>query len=472
MNEITRSFIDHEPARLPARLASHSKLALAVLALVASSGAMAQDEITLLRQQMQQIQARLDKLESERAASATAPTAAPTPASPVGTGPEPQNKSNSTLPLTSGVVTGGDSPGSFKLPGSNTSVSLGGYVKGIVVYSDRSPGSASPLDEALLPSFIPLKDAASPPVETNKVKITGKESRFNIKTSTPTDMGAVTTWIEGDFEGTGGSETSTNGYAFRLRHAWGTVGNLGMGQTWSNLLNLSAVPELVDFGPVIGMLGTPRQAGLRWTNPTANGFWSVALENPETTIAGASTQPDNDKLPDLNAKVNLKTDFGIFELAGLASKLRANQAGVDNSRTGWGVGISGAIPVLKSDQFMFQLNRASGEGRYFGAGVANDAVVLNNSLQSIKETAGYVAYKHAWTPSLRSTVTYEWMKMDLPAGSAATLDEKYWSTHANLMWAVTKNALLGVEYLHASRTILNGDSGDLNRAIMTGIFAF
>ena len=53
------------------------------------------------------------------------------------------------------VVTGGDTKGSFKLPGSNTSVTIGGYAKLDAIWSSRSVGTDNAADQFLSPATIP-----------------------------------------------------------------------------------------------------------------------------------------------------------------------------------------------------------------------------------------------------------------------------------------------------------------------------
>jgi hypothetical protein len=434
-----------------------SALAAAVGVCIGSN-AFADDDISALRQQLQQMQARIEQLERDKAQNTTPPPAMAAP---------PSGDAVAAVPAQALPVTAGATKGSFKLPGSDTSVTIGGYVRGTVVYSDRSSGPANPGDLVLLPQTIPLSTAAFPPAEKDKVKFTAQESRIAIRTSTPSSVGLVTSYIEGDFFGTGGNEVATNSYGFRLRHAWATIGNLGFGQTWSNGVNFAAVPETIDFSPTIGGLGVPRQAGVRWTQPFERGAWSVALENPETYLSGAPTQPDNDQLPDLNAKVSINAAGGTFELLGLVRKLRADQAGVNNNVTGKGLNISGGLPLGAADKIVFSIGHGEGIGRYWGATPA-DAVVVGNSLQAIKTTGGYVGLRHRWTPSLRSSIDYSVVRMSMPAGAPTTIDRRFTAAHANLFWSVTPNSELAMEYLHADREILSGTRGTLNRLLFSG----
>ena len=54
------------------------------------------------------------------------------------------------------AVTGGSTPGSFKLPGSDTSVKLGGYVKLDAIYSNITQGVDAVANQQTVDSAIPF----------------------------------------------------------------------------------------------------------------------------------------------------------------------------------------------------------------------------------------------------------------------------------------------------------------------------
>lgn len=428
----------------------------AALLLAAPAFAQSKDEISLLREQLKQLQDRISQIEQER------------------NRPQP-------APATAAAVTAGDIPGSFKLPGTNTSVSIGGTVKAVAIQSSRSPLAYSSADEALLVPTIPLSNVAETGLRKDHWKAHAKESRLFIRTSTPTRYGPMTTVLEGDFFGPGGSELSTNGHGFRLRHAWGTIGNFGAGQFWSNSANLSAVPETVDFSPQIGIFGALRQTGVRWTSPFAGGFWSVALENPESVIVlnsantGGNTTPDADKFLDLNGKVHFTLGKGEYEAVAMVRKISTAPGPTQVSKTGYAVQVSGLLPTIGKDRFLFGLNASRDMGRNLG-GLIADGVVVGTELRGINTTAGYLSYKHFWTETLRSNIAYSWIKADNPgglsAGTAAGLNKKFATAHLNLIWSVTPTAEVGAEFLHAKREVESGLSGDLNRFLFMAKYNF
>ena len=121
------------------------------------------------------------------------------------------------------AVVGGDKPRTYKLPGTDTSMQIGGYVKGDILYDVKSQNG-----DSFAVSAIPLEGSVADELEGH-VRFHARQSRVWFKTWTPSDLGEVRTHIEGDFEGAGGNEVFSNSTVFRLRHAYGTLGGLLIG---------------------------------------------------------------------------------------------------------------------------------------------------------------------------------------------------------------------------------------------------
>ena len=151
------------------------------------------------------------------------------------------------------AVTGGATQGSFKLPGSDTSVTLGGYVKLDAIYSDKSAGVGSTGDQEFEPGSIPVGPGAGDN-ERHQIKLHARQSRLNVKTSTPTTWGDMNTFVEFDLFGASGNESVSNSNNLRVRHAYGTLGGLLAGQTWSTFMDVGALPETLDFGGPAGQI--------------------------------------------------------------------------------------------------------------------------------------------------------------------------------------------------------------------------
>jgi hypothetical protein len=187
------------------------------------------------------------------------------------------------------------------------------------VFSNPSAGVGSTADLELEAGNIPVGPNAKAN-ERNQVKFGARQSRLFAGTSTPTSWGALTSYVEGDFYGAAGNESVSNSNGLRVRHAYGTLGGLLAGQTWTTFSDVDAYPETVDFGGPVGRIFA-RQAQVRWTQPFSSGQWSIALENPETVATlpnGTQFRADDDRLPDLAGIVRFNTGFGKYSIAGVA----------------------------------------------------------------------------------------------------------------------------------------------------------
>ena len=366
------------------------------------------------------------------------------------------------------VVTGGATKGSFKLPGSNTSVTLGGYVKLDAIFSNPSAGVASTGDQELEASSIPVGPNAKTG-ERNQVKFHARQSRIFGSTSTPTPWGDLTTYVEGDFFGAPGNESVSNSNGLRMRHAFGTLGGLLAGQTWTTFSDVATYPETVDFGGPVGIIFA-RQAQVRWTQLFTGGQWSVALENPETVAAlpsGASFRADDDRLPDFAGNVHFNTAWGKYSIVGMARQLRVDSASAPASRAqklGAALGVNGIVPTFGKDDVRFSAYAGNGIGRYAGLGFFPDALLdAGGHLILPTQWLAMVAYRHFWTTSLRSTVALSGLASSNPAGTGASVNKRSDSAHLNVIWSPVPQTNLGLEYIHARREVQDGSAGSLNR---------
>ncbi|MCP4009900.1 MAG: hypothetical protein GY726_10355, partial [Proteobacteria bacterium] len=88
----------------------------------------------------------------------------------------------------------------FQVPGSETTLNVGGYVKLDVIYNDVSVGDDRQENIEYSPGSVPLNDTTDG--EENELTFNARESRMWIKTTTPTDMGPLKTHFEADFDTT------------------------------------------------------------------------------------------------------------------------------------------------------------------------------------------------------------------------------------------------------------------------------
>jgi hypothetical protein len=379
------------------------------------------------------------------------------------------------------AVTGGATKGSFKLPGLDTSITLGGYVKLDAVFSNPSAGVDQKADLMLDPNAIPVGPNAANN-EHNELKFGARETRLFMKTATPTKVGDLTTYVEGDFYGADGNESVTNSNGFRLRQAYGTLGHLLAGQTWTNFMFVPALPETLDFGGPVGQI-FDRQPQVRWTQTfngstqIAGGQWSTSLENPESVVtlpSGASFRADDDRFPDTTGQMVFNTAKGRIAVSGIARLIRADSTSpaVVNQAWGGAINVAGIIPSIGRDDFRFLLAAGNAIGRYSDGFFPDGVVSADGQIQLPRQWSWYAAYRHFWTDRLRSNLILSGASESLPAGTPGTTNKSTQSLHANLIFSPVTNTDFGVEYIYANRETEDGLKGHLNRIQASGKYAF
>jgi hypothetical protein len=353
---------------------------------------------------------------------------------------------------------------------------FGGFAKTNVIFSDYSGGpvvSGSPGRDFYIPGTLPVGGAGQ-----SYLDYQAKESRINFRSDHALDNGRkLTTFVEVDFLLSGvGNERVSNSYNPRLRHAFFSYGNWLLGQSWTTLQNVDALPETLDFiGPSESTI-FGRQVQVRYTR----GPWQFSLENPETTITphggGSQIVADTSKLPDAVLRYNHEKNGYSLTMAGILRQLDLEDSalGIDDSATGYGISLSGHIEVGESDDFRWMASTGKGLGRYIGLNAANGAVLdANGRLEAIGSTGLYGAFHHHWNNYLRSNFVLGYLAVDNDARLTGTdVAKKASSLHLNLIYSPLQKLDFGFEYLYAEREMENGLDGDLTRYQFTAKYVY
>ena len=217
-----------------------------------------------------------------------------------------------------------------------------------------------------------------------------------------------------------------------------------------------------------------------------HGNFQFAVENPETFVnvidsntaligAGgeASIQSNESALPDFVARYNLKGDWGIVSLAGLARNLSfetednsANGIGFSDSTFGYGLSLTGRINTIGEDDFRFSLNGGEGIGRYIGSGILQGAQanLETGELDAIGAISANGAYRHVRGP-WSFNFGLSWIDINLDADIPQNLNEtgEAYSGYVAVLRKVAPGMTLGLEYLRGERELVSGVDGDLDR---------
>ncbi len=493
-------------------LVASSLLALMLVASPSYAAADTEKEIAILKEQIAKLTKKIDQMETQTrkekaeakktAAAAPAPVAiAPAPATDkttLSSTPAPKTVAAAAVNEDE-VVTKGSFPGSFHIPGTSTSVKLGGYVK-----LDLVENIGVGYDQSYARFFmIPLGNTAAAD-RSSQTTFSAQQSRVNFETRTASFLGEIKTFVEGDFYGASGTNSNTSTYGFMLRHAYGSVGTpakgqLLAGQTWSNLMDTNAMPESLDY---IGPAGTifVRQPQVRYTQAfgpltlsgsvevpanvvqaTQNGIYQA---NPTTSGTTVTNRP---RLPDLIAR----GDYAYAKDGYVSLRAVVNQINVDkkastaigNENTavamGYGLALSGKQGVFDKDSIVYDFVGGNGTGRYdfdVNAAAAYYSTATGN-LKTQPYYGGTFGYQHLWSDEFRSNIFGGFTRIlnntgFLNATAQGVANKFVASGHANLIWQPAPSYKIGIEYMYGYRKVITGTDGDINRLQGSFMYSF
>jgi len=214
--------------------------------------------------------------------------------------------------------------------------------------------------------------------------------------------------------------------------------------------------------------------------------------------------------PDIVANLRVDQPWGSAQIAGAVHQVRSLYVGADTllnpagyNEVGWAVGggVMFNLPFAQGDQLWLQGTFAKGATQYlglnpfvqtsgginmysgglpvnlggngsFGTGYALDAVADGTSMALVEGWAVAAAFRHFWTPALRSSVFGQFTSLDFggtspdgPGGKicngpvvtggfnailsgTCNFDWNIWQIGANTIWSPVRNLDIGVEVLY------------------------
>ncbi|HUC09060.1 MAG TPA: DcaP family trimeric outer membrane transporter [Stellaceae bacterium] len=279
----------------------------AVIALQTGLPAAQADELADLRANQQLLQARIDQLAQAQAQAGVSGPPAPLTG---GAGGGSAIGITGMAPAPGTPSLGGSFPRSFLIPGTDTSIRIGGFVDFTALeflngggningsnYGSNSGQNGAleslPLSGGVVPGagFVAPSLNRAPPRNNGILEFSPQQSRIDIETRTPTAWGEARTFFAFDWAGCDNYSCQTlaqgggNSILTRLRFAYGTLGGFLAGQALSNFSDADADTESLEFGNVMGSTGGQRIPQVRYTIPGPYGSaFSVSAENPWTTV--------------------------------------------------------------------------------------------------------------------------------------------------------------------------------------------
>ena len=393
-----------------------------------------------------------------------------------------EQESDKVPELPPNVVSAGDFPGSMRIPGTDAAVKFGGRIRTAAVFTLSPLGS----DDRFLTNSIPVEETDEAAGKGRRTTFTANTSRFNFEMRTPTGVGQLRTFIEGDFFGSNESGARLN---FRLRHAYAQFHGFLVGQTWSTFSDPEANHQDMDFEGINGE-NVIRQAQIRYTyqvKQKQNVWFAAALETPEVSITGGEGV---NVAPDMVARVFWRfKQIGHLQYAIVLRQIRGEPnpplTGSDKVNA-WGTTLSGVVPFHKFnliDRFIFQVNAGSGIARYINdlqsLGGQDAFFDANGELHPLKAVGFYFDYEHQWKEwerarkmKLRSSLIWSFVNvdnLDFQLPSAYKRTNRY---SVNLVFSPIDRIDLGVEYIYGTRANHDSNSGSADQVQAVGIFRF
>jgi glutaminase A len=289
-----------------------------------------------------------------------------------------------------------------------------------------------------------------------------RQSRLGFRSSTPTTVGELKTIFEFELFGTGVDSGQTT---FRLRHAWGELGEFGAGQYWSPFSDPDVYPNTLEYW---GPTGIPwfRNVQLRYTpihSDSSN--LMVALARPGAS-GDQGVYADRIELQGIKARFPLPDFVGAYKYSGKRGYLRtagilrrinwddtlADAVDLSGDATGWGWNVSSNLKFGKTDVLRMQFT--------VGEGVQNemndspvDIGIQNNRSNPVTPLLGkpipIVAYAvfldHTWSEKFSSAIGYSAQDNDNTDGQAPDAFRVGKYALGNLLYYPVPNVMMGGE---------------------------
>jgi hypothetical protein len=249
-----------------------------------------------------------------------------------------------------------------------------------------------------------------------------RQSRLGVRTSTPTDLGDLKTTFEFELFGTGVDAGQTT---FRLRHAYGEIGQFGAGQYWSPFMDIDVFPNSLEYWGPTGMVFF-RNVQVRWMPIQGDTRLTLALERPGASgdqgVYAGRVELEGIKarfpIPDISGEYRHATKWGYAEVGGMLRYIKWDDVNNDQfdlagSAWGWGINLSTNYKATPKDVLRAQFVFGEGIQNYMNDSPVDIGIVnqLSNTVSPVRGEAipitGLVLFlDHTWNEQFSSSIGY------------------------------------------------------------------
>jgi glutaminase A len=288
-----------------------------------------------------------------------------------------------------------------------------------------------------------------------------RQSRLGVRTTVPTDAGDLKTTFEFELFGTGVDEGQTT---FRLRHAYGELGNFGAGQYWSPFMDIDVFPNTLEYWGPTGMVFF-RNVHVRYMPTRGRHESTIALERPGASgdqgVYSDRVELDGIRarfpVPDFSGSYKYTGDWGYLRAAGMLRYIKwddtlDDQFDLAGDATGWGINLSSNWKLTKSSVLRFQYVFGEGIQNYMNDSPVDIGIVNNFSDpvrpivgEPIPMTGAVLFLDHQWSDRFSSSIGYSRQDQDNLEGQAPDAFREGQYALGNLLYYPAPNVMFGGE---------------------------
>ena len=288
-----------------------------------------------------------------------------------------------------------------------------------------------------------------------------RQTRTGIKTGLPTSLGELKTTFEWELFGVGVDAGQTT---FRLRHAYGELGQFGAGQYWSPFMDADVFPNSIEYWGPNGMVFY-RNVQVRWMPIQGDTRLTFAAERPGATGDAGPAQERVDlmtivaryPLPDVSGEFKWGGSRGYVKLSGVLRYISWDDLtndGIDLSgnQVGWGTSVSSTVKLWGKNNLKLQATYGRGIENYMNDG-GPDIGAKNNPGNAVTPllgkalpVVGFMAFVDIyWTDRWTSSAGYSLLNVDNTDAQTASALHRGQYALANLLFNPTKQMMVGAE---------------------------
>ena len=299
-----------------------------------------------------------------------------------------------------------------------------------------------------------------------------QQTRLGIEVTRRTKTrGDVFIRLEGDFK-----NSSTT---FRIRHAYGQIGRILVGQTWSLMNNVVYQPAIVSLdGPANGSgLRTPQ---IRYSHTINNNLsWAAAIEYsaPDIEFPDSVSVSLLQVIPNLTGRFSFRNDRLSFRVSGVISTISGRVETKDISYAfGYAGSFAGMIRVSKKGQFYLSFSGGRATSHFLDMFNGNNEDMAydpnTKTFEALDFYGGYLAYGYTLPKNFSTSISLGMAAIQNTDFQPET-DYRYsYNALLNLFWEPVKGARLGIEFANGRRLNKSDGWGAANRISMLMYYDF